>query len=91
MRIRIDQNAACGNLIIPSGEYMVALRTDIQQFQLTGAGQDYTLPAIRRKSSSKVRTETVSFYSGGGRTWTLLIQTPKFGEWIAMLELGAGK
>lgn len=86
MKITIAKDATCGKVMIPGGEYMVALATDTQSMTLTGGGKQLKIPAIKRRSSAKTRITTVSFYSGGGTAWNLLVQTPKFGEWIALVE-----
>ncbi len=89
MKITINKDAISGKIFVPKGEYMVALASDTQQLVLTGGGKQYKIPAIKRRASGKTKVTTVSFYSGGGPQWSLLISTPKFGEWISMLELGA--
>ncbi|MBC7385993.1 MAG: hypothetical protein H7301_07520 [Cryobacterium sp.] len=73
------------------GEYMVALAADSGRFALTGGGKQFKLPAIRRRTKGKSRIITVTFFSGGGTTWSLVVPTPKQGEWIAMLEATATK
>ena len=39
-----------------------------------------------RRSASRSRVPTVSFASGGGRSWSLVVTTPKYGEWISQIE-----
>jgi hypothetical protein len=34
----------------------------------------------------KTKTTSISFYSGGGRTWTLMVTTPKYGEWVTFID-----
>ncbi len=87
MKITITRDATCAKVAVPAGEYLVALATDTQQMVLTGGGKQFKVPAIRRRSSAKTRVTTVTFYSGGGTSWSLVVSTPKFGEWIAMMEL----
>ncbi len=89
MKVTIGKDALCGKVMVPKGEYMVSLASDTQQIVLTGGGKQYKIPAIKRRSVGKTKVTTVTFYSGGGPSWSLLISTPKFGEWISMLELGA--
>lgn len=86
MKITLKDDATCGKVIIPKGDYMVALLSDSQQINLAGGGKDYKLPATKRRSASRTRVTTVSFYSGGGNGWSLIVTTPKHGEWIAMIE-----
>jgi hypothetical protein len=86
MRIQIKEDAMCGKAPIPKGEYLVSLQSDSQQINLVAGGKTFKLPATRRRATSKVRTESVTFYSGGGKSWSLVVNTPKHGEWIAMIE-----
>jgi hypothetical protein len=53
---------------------------------LLAGGKDIRVKALRRRSSVKTKTTSVQFYSGGGRTWSLLFIDPKYGEWISMIE-----
>jgi hypothetical protein len=87
MKIQLNKNAVCGKVFIPKGEYLVALQAEAGVFSLTGAGLDIKIPATRRRMDSKTKTTSVNFYSGGGTTWSLIVNTPKFGEWIAMMDL----
>ncbi len=87
MKVTISRDAICAKVAVPAGEYMVALATDTQQMILTGGGKQVKIPAVRRRSSAKTKVVTVTFYSGGGNQWSLVVSTPKFGEWIAMMEL----
>ncbi|MEN9724244.1 MAG: hypothetical protein RJB38_2230 [Pseudomonadota bacterium] len=86
MRIQTNQDLYAAGTLIPKGEYQVALRSDSQQIHLTDHGMDINLAAVRRKMNCKVKFESVLFHSGGGRCWTLIVQHPKLGEWVAMLE-----
>lgn len=86
MKITVKGDAASGNVFIPAGDYMVALDAGSQQIRLTGRGLDLKLPAIRRRQTAKTRVLTVLFYCGGGTTWSLVVSTPKQGEWLAMVE-----
>jgi hypothetical protein len=58
---------------------------------LSGAGKDYKLPATKRSNKSKYKNITVIFAASGGVYWSLMIATPKYGEWVALVELGGGK
>lgn len=87
MKITVSKDATCGKIPVQSGEYMVALATDTQSMTLTGGGKQIKIPATKRRSAGKTRVTTVSYYNAGGSAWSLLIQTPKFGEWIALLEV----
>ncbi len=90
MKITIPKEAVCGNAVIPPGEYWVALQSDAQQILLAAQGRDVKIPATRRRTASKTKTTTVSFYAGGGPIWSLVVNTPKHGEWVSMLELQDG-
>jgi hypothetical protein len=87
MKITISKNSSCGKVEVPTGEYMVALASDTGQLVLVGGGQTHKIPAVRRRSSAKTRTTTVSLIPGGGSSYSLVMSTPKQGEWIAMLEV----
>ena len=86
MKINVKGNAQSGTVFIPAGEYLVALAADSQQIKLTGRGIDIKLPAIRRRTTAKTRVTSITFYSGGGTTWSLVVSTPKQGEWLAMVD-----
>lgn len=86
MKITIKEGAECGGVPIPSGDYMVALLADSQQINLAGKGQNYKIPAVKRRNRANAKVVTVSFYSGGGNSWSLVVTTPKHGEWLAQIE-----
>ena len=89
MKIHIKEDATSGKTVIPKGEYMVSLQTDSQQINLIAGGKTLELAATKRRTTSKVRTISINFYSGGGKSWSLIVNTPKNGEWIALIEYGA--
>lgn len=86
MKITLKEDADCGGVTVPKGEYMVALLAETQQFNLAGKGQNYKIPAVKRRAKSNSRVTTVNFYSGGGNSWSLIVSTPKHGEWIAQVD-----
>ncbi|MCM2276693.1 MAG: hypothetical protein NDJ89_01295 [Oligoflexia bacterium] len=86
MRIQLTKNAVCGKVQIPKADYWVSLNSDSGQILLSAGGKDLRLPAVKRRSQVRTRSTTVSFYSGGGPLWSLVISTPKYGEWIATIE-----
>jgi hypothetical protein len=88
MKIHIKEDAMSGKTVIPKGEYMVSLQAESQQINLIAGGKTIKLAATKRRATSKVRTVSVNFYSGGGKSWSLVVNTPKNGEWIAMIEYG---
>jgi hypothetical protein len=88
MRITVPKDAKSGNVMIPRGDYWVSLHPEMQMIFLSGAGRDYKIMATKRRSKSKYKTITVTFFSAGGAFWSLLVATPKYGEWIALIELG---
>mgnify|MGYP001606833329 CR=1 FL=1 len=49
MKITLNKDAKCGDLSIPAGEYLVSLQTDTSTIGLAGRGQDYKLPALKRR------------------------------------------
>ncbi len=85
MRITLAKDAVCGSAYIPSGEYMVALGAN-SEMVLTGGGRQYKLPAVKRRQNSKSKTTNVMFYCGGGPLWSIVVSTPKHGEWVCMIE-----
>jgi hypothetical protein len=87
MRVTFPRNGVCAEVEIPRGEYQVVLHSESNQIVLIGGGMDLKLPATRRRSKSRLKTATVSFYCGGGKLWSLIISTPKQGEWISIIEL----
>jgi hypothetical protein len=87
MKISLSKDAQCSGVSIPTGDYWVSLLSESQQMQLTGRGQDFRIAAVRRRSKTKQKTTSVSFYSGGGPQWSLVFSSPKLGEWVALLEL----
>ena len=86
MKIQISRDAHCGKLAIPKGDYWVSMLTDGGEISFVGGGKDYKIPAKKRRATVKSKTTQISFYSGGGRIWSLVVSTPKFGEWIALIE-----
>lgn len=65
---------------------MVALSSESGEIVLTGGGKQFKIPAKRRRAQSRSRVTTIAFYSGGGNIWSLVVTTPKHGEWVASLE-----
>ncbi|MFN7684730.1 MAG: hypothetical protein ACK5QT_04885 [Oligoflexia bacterium] len=86
MQIRITRHSTCAAISIPPGDYLVALSSENHQIRLTGHGLDLMLPATRRRSKARGRMDSVALYPGGGGSWSLVIHSPKLGEWIALIE-----
>jgi hypothetical protein len=91
MKVSISKESTCGKVDVPAGDYMVALASDTGQLVLVGGGKTHKIPAVRRRTAGKTRTTTVSLIPGGGSQYSLVMSTPKQGEWIAMLEVKGGK
>jgi len=87
MRITVLRNFVAGSIEVPAGDYMVSLKADTQQIRLTGKGLDLLIPAIKRRSVCRGKIETASFFSGGAGQWSLVINSPKMGEWVSLLEV----
>ena len=86
MKITLARDAICGELSIPKGDYFAALG-ETGFILLTGAGKTHKLKATKRRAASKTKTIQVAWYCAGGVTWSLVVTTPKHGEWISMLDL----
>jgi hypothetical protein len=91
MKVTINKNSVCGKVDLPSGEYMVSLAADTGQLVMAGGGKTFKIPAVRRRTSGKTRTTTVNLIPGGGSTYSIVMSTPKQGEWVSMLEVSGGK
>jgi hypothetical protein len=87
MKIQIGKDALCHQLAIPAGEYWVSLNSDSGFITLTAGGKDLKIPATKRRAKSKAKIDAVQFYCGGGKMWSLIVTTPKYGEWVALVEL----
>jgi hypothetical protein len=87
MKITIKSDAICAKIPIPAGDYLVALASDGVHLNLSGGGKTYPVPAVRRSRTSRKKTTQVSFYCGGGKTWSLVLESPKLGEFIAFIDL----
>jgi hypothetical protein len=86
LRITLSRNATCGKVTLEKGEYWVALQAEASQIQLLAGGRTFKVPAVRRRAKVRGKTVQVSFYSGGGPQWSLVVADPKMGEWIALIE-----
>jgi len=91
MRIVLPRNGVCAQLEIPQGDYEVVLSPESNQITLIGGGVDFKLPATRRRAKSRFRTNTASFFCGGGKLWSLVISTPKQGEWVCFIQVLAAE
>jgi len=87
LKITLPDEGICGIVIIPEGEYWVAPQLEAGQINLVGGGRDYPLKAVRRRQSAKCKTLNIAFSCGGGTTWSLVVQSPKHGEWAAFIEI----
>jgi hypothetical protein len=87
MRITFHRDGACGEIDVPKGEYWVSLRSDTAQIVLSGAGKDILVPGTKRRTKARSRNTSVTFFSAGGTSWNLVIQTPKHGEWVAFFDM----
>lgn len=87
MKVTINKDSTCGKIEVPSGEYLVSLASETGQLALAGGGKTYKVPAVRRRANGKGRTATVSLVPGGGATYSLVMSTPKLGEWVAIFEI----
>jgi hypothetical protein len=85
-KISLEHDALAGPTLIPKGDYVVQLATDIQMITLSGPGKEYRVPAVKRRSSVRGKGTQVSFRSGGGPVWSIIVSVPKYGEWIGMIE-----
>jgi hypothetical protein len=88
MRITLSKDATCGKVTLAKGEYWVTLVAEASQIQMLAGGKTFKIPAVRRRAKIRGKTVQVSFYSGGGSQWSLVIADPKKGEWIALIEYG---
>lgn len=86
MRITLSKTANCGAVELAAGDYWVSLNADSSQIFLIAGGRDFKLPATRRRVKVRTKSTTVSFYSGGGDLWSLVVTSPKLGEWISLIE-----
>lgn len=86
MKINIKSDAHCNGIDVHPGEFLVALHPESREIYLTGAGTTYKLKATKRKATQKVKRETINFMSGGGKLWSLIVTTPKQGEWVSFIE-----
>jgi hypothetical protein len=86
VRIKVPNNATCGNVPIPANEYWVSLNSDAGEIALSAGGKDIRIKATRRRANVNAKTTSVQFYSGGGKVWSLIIVVPKGGEWLALIE-----
>jgi hypothetical protein len=86
VKIKIAKDAICGKVFIPAGEYWVSLAAESGSISLIAGGKNLGIPAVKRKSVGRSKTTSVNFYSGGGNLWSLVIDTPKAGQWIATIE-----
>ncbi len=86
MMIKLKSEAVCGKVSVPAGEYLVSLHPETSEIHLAGGGKDYRLKATKRRSLSRAKIVQHQFFCGGGRIWSLVISTPKQGEWISLLE-----
>ena len=86
MKISIPKDAVCGTVMIPLGDYWVSLQSETGEINLTGHGRDIRIKATRRRVKANSKITTVQFYNGGGKQLSLVVSTPKFGEWVSFLE-----
>ncbi|MBC7693510.1 MAG: hypothetical protein H7222_17220 [Methylotenera sp.] len=86
MKIQLSKDAVCGIIEIPKGDYLASLGSDNGQIVLVGGGRDFKIPAVRRRANVKTKRTTVTFSGGGGKIWSLVIASPKLGEWISMIQ-----
>lgn len=87
MKIKLLKDAMSGNTYVPAGDYMVTLKAEAQEMTLVGRGKDFQVKALKRRQVGRSKATTVTWSCGGGTTWSLVVSTPKQGEWIAMFDL----
>lgn len=78
--------AIAGNVPIPPNDYWVSLNAETAEITLSASGKDIRIKATRRKMATKSKTTIVHFHSGGGKTWSIIVVTPKQGEWVAFID-----
>ena len=86
MKIHIKTQASCGNILIPMGDYWVSLHPESSQIFLSAGGKDLKIPSTRRRAQSKTKRTQITFFSGGGPIWSLVVNTPNQGEWVSLIE-----
>ncbi|MGE0616029.1 MAG: hypothetical protein AB7P04_10330 [Bacteriovoracia bacterium] len=87
MKITLSGDGECGTVEIPAGEYLVSVNSQAQEIVLAGRGKTLAVKATKRRSKSKYKTTQIQFYSGGGTTWSLVVSTPKYGEFVSFIEV----
>ena len=91
-RVYFSKDAHSGKTVIPSGEYTVSVRSDTRQIRLEGNGRDIEVNAIGRPNKRTVRSLDVQFSpAGGGDNWSLVVKTPKMGEFFATVTYDSKK
>jgi len=86
VRITISKDATCGNIPVPRNDYWVSLNPSGGEISLSAGGKDIKVKATKRRNSTKTKKLTIQFYCGGGKLWSLIVTTPKQGEWVAFIE-----
>jgi hypothetical protein len=91
MQVKFKGEGTSGKVIIPPGEYWVSLNGSGGEILLAGGGKTYRIQGTQRRTQAKCRSTTVVFQSGGAKVWSLIISTPKYGEWIALIDVKEDK
>ncbi len=80
--------ALSGDVLIPRGEYSVAVNRDQSMITLHGHGSDFKIPALKRPTKAKVKQVRLVFQpSLGAATWILSVCTPPNVEWFCHLKV----
>jgi hypothetical protein len=82
MKITLKQKAQVAGHELQAGDYHVSVLPDTQQMILLSGSKELKFNAIRRICRQKIRTADISFYSGGGPTWTILAKVPPNREFL---------
>src|SRR5688572_20297105 len=91
MKVSIPKDALAGDIEVPAGDYLVAIAADTGSFTLTGRGRTVKIPATKRRVNAKNKATSVTFFNAGGTVYSLVFQSPKLGEWVAMLDIDTTK
>ncbi len=88
MNLYLKWKAQCGDVLIPRGDYSVAIHRDLSMITLLGNGSEFKLNAQKRPTKAKIKQVRLVFQpSLGSIAWVLSVCTPPNVEWFCHLKM----
>ncbi len=86
-KICLEKAGKIGTTRLNKGDYFVSVNVHSREFRISGNGVDVSIQGIRKQGKKKYKVTEVVFYSGGGKTWSLVAKVPPHFELLTYIHM----